>query len=195
MVKCENCRKKFSGMIKMAKSNKKDFITLETLKEKGISPLAYRYFVLGTHYRKKLAFSWEALEAAQNTLDNLYAIAGELGEPNIGCAEFEEWFEEAISDDLNTPQALAVLWDLLKSDYPPEAKKESLLQFDKILGLDLHLAKPINVPNEIKKLAKKRDDLRSQKKYEEADKVRDEISKAGFRLDDTPAGSVIKILK
>jgi len=182
------------GENKMAKSAE-NFITLGTVKEKGCSPLALRYLVLNTHYRKKLSFSWASLEAAQNALENLYALTADLGEPNIGCAEFEQKFQAALNDDLNTPKALAVVWDLLKSDYPPAAKKASLLKFDKILGLNVQLAKPIIVPAEIKELAKQREVLRQQKKWDEADALRDEIAKQGFQVDDTPAGSVIKILK
>jgi len=179
---------------KMAKSTE-NFIALQTLKEKGFDPLAFRYLILGTHYRKKLNFTWEALEATQNALENLSALAADLGQPKIGCAEFEQKFQEALNDDLNTPKGLAVVWDLLKSDYPPEAKKASLLKFDKILGLNLKQAKPIIVPVEIKKLAQEREAMRQQKNWSVADKLREEINKQGFQVDDTPAGSVIKKLR
>lgn len=190
-VRCKKCNKVFSGMIKMAKSGE-NFITLQTLKEKGIQPLAYRYFCLGTHYRKRLNFSWEALQAAQNGLENLSALAANLGEPKIGCAEFEQKFMDAINDDLNMPQARAVVWDMLKSDNPDSAKKASLLKFDTVLGLRLADAKPIEVPENIQELMRKREELRSQKNWDEADRIRDEISKKGFRIDDTPAGPVVK---
>ncbi|MBI5037187.1 MAG: cysteine--tRNA ligase [Candidatus Kerfeldbacteria bacterium] len=176
---------------KMAKSAG-NFITLETLKEKNISPLAYRYFVLGTHYRKPLTFSWEALTAAQNVYENLLSLTADLGGPKIGCAEFEQKFMNAINDDLNTPQALAVVWNLLKSDYPNSAKKASLLKFDEVLGLSLKDAKPIEVPDEVRDLAQQRATLRTKKDFAGADALRDQITKAGFRVDDTPAGSVIK---
>ncbi|MBU0598364.1 cysteine--tRNA ligase [Patescibacteria group bacterium] len=177
--------------VRMGKSEG-NFITLNTVKEKNVNPLAYRYLVLGTHYRKKLNFTWEALQAAQNALDNLYALVANLGEPKIGCAEFEQKFSEAINDDLNTPKSLAIVWDLLKSDYPNEAKKASLLAFDKIIGLNLRQAKPIAVPKEIKELADKREQARQAKDFTTADKLRDEINKAGFKVEDTLAGPVIK---
>lgn len=176
---------------RMAKSEN-NFVKLDTLKEKGYNPLAYRYFVLGTHYRKKLSFSWEALEAAQNALDNLTAFTAEYGEPKVGCAEFEKKFMESINDDLNTPKALAVVWDLLKSDYPPEAKKASLLKFDEILGLNLAQAKPIDVSDEVKKISAKREIARAENNYNQADKLRKQIEDKGFRVEDTPAGTVIK---
>lgn len=177
---------------KMAKS-KENFITLQTIKEKGFDPLAFRYLVLGTHYRKKLTFSWEALEAAQNAFENLTAFAAEYGQPNIGCAEFEQQFSEAINDDLNTPKALAVVWDLLKSDYPDEAKKASLLKFDEVLGLSLKSAIPlVEIPEDIKKLVKQREKYRQNKEWEAADKLRLDIAKAGFKINDSPAGPVLK---
>ena len=161
---------------KMAKSEN-NFVTLDTLKQKGFNPLVYRYFVLGTHYRKKLSFSWEALESAKNALDNLTSLAAEYGEPKIGCAEFEEEFLEAINDDLNTPKALAVVWNLLKSNYPPEAKKASLLKFDEVLGLNLKYAKPLVIPEDVTKLKEKREGYRHNKKWGDADKIRLEIEK------------------
>lgn len=189
--KCAACGKAITAEIKMSKSDD-NFTTLFTVKEHKFNPLAYRYLILNTHYRNKLNFSWKAMQGAQNTYENLYYIAGELGKPKTGCAEFEQQFSEALNDDLNTSKGLAILWELLKSDNPPEAKKASLLKFDKILGLNLHLAKPIKVPEEIKKFAKKREELRRQKKWEGADKIRLEIAKAGFKIDDSPAGPVLK---
>jgi cysteinyl-tRNA synthetase len=188
---CGKCGKELSAEIKMSKSDE-NFTTLFTVKEHKFDPLAYRYLILNTHYRNKLNFSWKAMQGAQNTLENLYALAGKLGKPKSNCPEFEKRFSEALNDDLNTPKGLAILWELLKSDNPPEAKKASLLKFDKILGLNLHLAKPIKVPDEIKKLAKKREELRKEKNWAEADKIRDEITKQEFKVDDTPAGPVIK---
>ncbi len=169
-----------------------NFITLRTAKEKGINPLAYRYFTLGTHYRKPLSFSWDALHASQNVLENLYALTAELGKAKKGVPEFENKFEQAINDDLNTPRALAAVWELLKSDDTPGDKKASLLKFDHVLGLELAKAKPITVPDKIKQLAQRRETLRAEKDFSAADAIRDEIEKTGYRVEDTPAGFVIK---
>ncbi|HCJ52239.1 MAG: cysteine--tRNA ligase [Candidatus Kerfeldbacteria bacterium RIFCSPLOWO2_01_FULL_48_11] len=176
---------------KMAKSGE-NFITLQTLKDKKIQPLSYRYFCLGTHYRKRLNFSWEALEAAQNGYENLCALTAGLGEPKIGCAEFEKKFTDAVNDDLNMPKALGVVWDMLKSSNPPHAKKASLLKFDEVLGLNLKDAKPIEVPDDVRKLMEQREELRKQKKWDESDQLRDEIADKGFRVEDTPAGTIVK---
>ncbi len=173
-----------------------NLVTLEELKNKGCSPLAYRYFVLLGHYRSKLNFTWEALGAAQNALDNLYSTIAEYGPaPKIGCAEFERQFIDAVNDDLDTPKALATLWDLLDSDYPSEAKLESLFKFDQILGLSLkvtweELRRPL--PEEVKELVEKREALRNTQKWDEADKLRGQIEKFGFEIKDTDKGPLVK---
>lgn len=178
------------GEEKMAKSGE-NFITLATLKEKDVSPIAYRYFVLQTHYRKPLTFSWEALHAAQTGLDHLYDAVRGLGDKKsrIGCAEFEKEFMDAANDDLNTPQALAVLWKLLKSDYPAYAKKATLLRFEKILGLRLDAVPAYAeaaVPADVKELLKKREAARKNKDWKESDILREKIAARGFTIEDTP---------
>ncbi len=165
-----------------------NLITLQELKNRGYSPLAYRYFVLGAHYRSKLNFTWQALEGAQNTLDNLYSLATAATELKIGCAEFEDKFFEAMNDDLDTPKALAVMWDMLHSNYPAEAKLKSLLEFDKILGLGVketleELKKPL--PQEVQDLVAKREELRHQENFGKADKLRKQIEAQGYEIRDT----------
>lgn len=196
-----------------------NLIRLDALEEKGVSPLAYRYFVLGAHYRSKLNFIWEAARAAEITLKKIYAMARELpksctpplfsplkrgggilsgplplfrgGAGGGDCAGFEKKFQQAIDDDLNTPQALAVLWEMLKSDCPPGGKAACLLKFDKVLGLDIkkYLGKKIKVPKNILELAKKREAARKKKDWKSADKLRAEIEKVGFDVEDTPEGA------
>lgn len=172
-----------------------NFITLDTLKEKNISPLAYRYFVLQTHYRKPLDFSWKALEAAQNGLEHLYAIVCEWKKPRIGCAEYEEKFLKLINDDLNTPEAIALMWELVKNDYPDHAKKATLLKFDEVLGLGLKELKKqkTTIPVGIKKLIDAREVARKNKNWKESDRLRDLITEKGFVVEDTPEGQEIKI--
>jgi len=194
---------------KMAKS-KENFITLDTLIKKGFNPLSYRYFLLQTHYRKKIKFTWKALEAAEAGLKHLYASVAALKPSKIGCidaacrparrqnrqSDFEKKFLEALNDDLNIPKALAVAWDLLKSDNPSSAKAESLLKFDQILGLNL--AKKLKearqeIPTEIKKLSAQREKARQEKNWVESDSLREEIIKMGFAIEDTNEGQ--KIIK
>lgn len=178
---------------KMAKSEG-NFITLHTLKERGISPMAYRYFVLQTQYRKPLDFSWEALTAAQQGLEHLYSIVREWDTPRIGCAEYEENFLKLINDDLNIPEALALAWDLVKSDYPTHAKKASILKFDNVLGLGLGTVKKrrIVIPQNIKKLLGAREKARANKNWKESDRLRDEIAQLDFAVEDTEEGQRVK---
>ncbi len=168
--------------------------TLHDIEAKSIDPLALRYFYLTGHYRKQLNFTWGALEAAQTALDKLRNMVASWEEPAIGCAEFEGKFKDAIEDDLNMPEALAILWDTAKSDYPGRAKKQSILKFDEVLGLDLknsHLRQGFGgqATEEVEELLVKREELRMEKKFEEADEVREEIEAMGYLVEDLPEGS------
>ena len=174
-----------------------NLLRLQTLLDKGYDPLAYRYFTFTAHYRQKLNFSWDALDAAATALKNLKETTALLGEPKIGCAEYEQRFMDAINDDLNLPRALSVVWDLIKSDYPAAAKKASLLKFDAILGLDLAHAVSAridfkNLPENIRELVAQREFLRQQKKFADADVLRKTLTTKGYIIEDTPEGQVIK---
>lgn len=157
--------------------------------------MAYRYFVLQTHYRKPLTFSWEALQASETGLQHLSDAIRVMDteKPRIGCVKFEKEFMDAINDDLNTPQALAILWKLLKSEYPARAKKASLLRFEKILGMGLDVLPQkteIQVPDEVKELLKIREEARKNKNWQESDSLRDDIRIKGFIVEDTPQGQI-----
>jgi len=129
----------------------------------------------------------EAAFAALTDLNNK-----NLRQTSNGVKEVEEKFDQAINDDLNTPKALAVVWDLLKEKYPDEQKMATLLKFDQVLGLDLDKIKPIEIPEKISVLAKEREELRKQKKWSEADQVRKKIEDLGFTVEDAEQGSIIK---
>ncbi|MFH1207520.1 MAG: cysteine--tRNA ligase [Patescibacteria group bacterium] len=176
---------------KMAKSAGTSY-TLHDVIDKGFDPLAFRYLCLGAQYRSKINFTWEALKASQNAYENLLAITASLGEPKIGCAEFEQRFSDALSDDFNSPKGLAIVWDLLKSDYPSSAKKASLLKFDEILGLKLAEVRPIIIPDEINKLAEQREIARRNKDWTGADKIRAVCAQMGYDIEDTPSGPIVK---
>ncbi len=122
---------------KMAKSEGTG-ITLKTLEEKGFSPLSYRYFLLMAHYRTPVTFTWEALEAAQNAFNKIKKLVdswpdgGKVNEP------YKQQFIEKIENDLNTPQALALLWTMVKDkNLSPEDKKATAQNFCKVYGLGL----------------------------------------------------------
>ncbi|MAF13831.1 MAG: cysteine--tRNA ligase [Parcubacteria group bacterium] len=170
-----------------------NFITLQTLIDKGYNPLAYRYLNLQTHYRQKLSFSWEAVEAAQNALEKLWATVAEYDKPKVGCAEYEEVFFKAVNDDLNIPKALGIVWDLVKDkELPGHAKMQSFLKFDKILGLGLDKVKKEKIPESIIKLAKDREKARADKAWDKADKLRQQVETKGYIIEDTKTGFEIK---
>lgn len=180
---------------KMAKA-KGNFITLKTVIEKGFNPLAYRYLVLTAHYRSKLNFSWQSLSAASTALKNLYHEIAELGEPKVGCAEFEQEFFKAINNDLDTPKALAIMRNLLRSSYPDGTKKRTILKFDGVLGLGFDAIKKekLIIPSKVKELLNQRGKARTQNDFKKADELRKEIEREGFEVQDTKKTSkLVKI--
>ena len=176
-----------------------NFYTLENLREKGFSPLALRYFFLSGHYRHQINFTWEALQAAQNALEKLTRKTIELKKE----AGFKTWFTsidqnyfqqfmEAINDDLETPQALAVMWNMVKDhDLSPAVKYKTLIDFDRVLGLglkDAQAPKQIAIPAEIQQLADERKSARESKDWATSDELRDKIADLGYSVKDTENG-------
>lgn len=169
--------------------------TLANVIKKGFEPLALRYLFLTAHWRSKLNFTWESLEAAQNALDNLRSEIANWDEPEIGCAGYENDFRDAISNDLDMPKALSVMWEMVKSDYPSSARHQSILVMDKVLGLGLDKVKKQTLPKGAKELIEKREELRKQGKFEQSDKMRKEILAMGVSVEDTPQGPKWKVTK
>ncbi|MDD2646364.1 MAG: cysteine--tRNA ligase [Patescibacteria group bacterium] len=178
---------------KMAKSAG-GFITLENLINKGFNPLAYRYLCLTAHYRSQLNFSWQSLEGAQNALNKLYQTIANFDKANGVDPEYKKEFVEAISDDLDSPKAVALAWELLKSDLPEEIKLGTLFDFDKVLSLDLEKKwrETKNIPQEIKDLAKERENARANKDWARSDDLRKKIQELGYSVEDTPDGNLVK---
>lgn len=189
---------------KMSKS-KKNFYTIEDIKTRGFNPLAFRYFCLNSHYRSKLNFTWQGLGAARNALNNLYEDYRNIfsdttkTEPRRRAKKhqaekYRQRFIDAINDDLNTPQALAIMWEAIKDEsLLANDKKQLLLDFDKVFGLGLSKIKPLEIPEEIKKLAEQREKLRRKKRWQEADEIRKKIETLGYKIEDTEKWS--KIIK
>lgn len=173
-----------------------NFIRVSDVVDKGFDPLALRYLFLTTHYRKQMNFTWESLEAAAAAYKKLAGLVASWGESAVGCAEFEERFKNAVEDDLNMPEALAVVWEMAKSDYPGSAKKRSVLKFDEVLGLQLAAVSrqpTVEITNELKKLLAERERFRKDKKFKEADRVRAEIEARGYAVEDTSSGIRVKL--
>lgn len=186
-----------SGGQKMAKSAE-NFLTLEkAFLEKGINPLAYRFAALQTHYRKPMEYSEAGIKQASDGLISLYNsvawLGDEKGKINL---KYKQKFLEAINDDLNLPQALAVLFSVLKSDLSEADQLATILDFDLVLGLKLAQAKNLikesialeDLPQEIQELVKKRAQARKIKDWALSDKLRKEIEVRGYTLEDTSEG-------
>lgn len=161
-------------------------IYLKTLEEKGYSPIDYRYFLLQTKYRTLANFTWEAMDSAKNALKKLKNIFLDLGS-DLGTVNnaYKNRFIEKVEDDLNTSEALAVLWQLARDEEILNAdKKATLLEFDKILGLGMVNWVQDEIPEEIIKLVKERALAKEEKNWEKADKLRDDILKLGYEIKD-----------
>ncbi len=178
---------------KMSKSAGQ-FLRLQTLIDEGYDPLAYRYFCLNAIYRAKLNFNWESLNSAVTSLNRLRTNVFDWGEAGSVDEGYIERFMQQVNEDLNMPRALAVTWDLVRSDLHPSTKKATITVFDRILGLDLLDWKPesTEVPDQILQLLSQRQAARAEKRWADADRFRDEISAAGYEIEDTPEGPRVK---
>jgi cysteinyl-tRNA synthetase len=178
---------------RMSKSSGK-FLRLQSLIDRGFDPMVYRYFNLSAHYRSKLTFTWEGMEGAATSLDRLRSAVYDWGDPGTVDEDFMEQFVTQINDDMNMPRAMAVTWDVVRSDRLPSTKKATILEFDRVLGLRLAEWAPVEeiIPAEILVLVEKRQNARKQKRWEEADALRDQVAEVGFEIEDTPQGPRVK---
>jgi cysteinyl-tRNA synthetase len=171
-----------------------NFLRLQDLIDRGYDPLVWRYFCLGAHYRTKLNFSWEALDAAVTAFQRLRTAVHEWGEPSRASEEHLRRFTEFVNDDLSIPRALALTWDLGRSALPAAVRKATVLQFDAVLGLRLAEWAPAEepVPDEIAVLVEERKRARAQRRWKDADTLRARIQAAGFDVEDTAEGPRIR---
>ena len=176
---------------KMSKS-KGNFITLETIKDEGYSPLDFRYLTLTSHYKTKLDFTKESLGASAQARKKINRILAEL--PDFGSVQkdFVSIFTEVINDDINTPEAIALMWKIVKDEsiYPAD-KKATILEFDKVLGLRLGETEVVDIPQKVYALVEARELARKEKDWAESDRFRDEIQQEGFTVKDTADGPQI----
>jgi cysteinyl-tRNA synthetase len=187
---------------KMAKSEG-NFLTLTELEAKGYHPLVYRYLVLGAHYRTRLNFTWESLDAARNGIERLYEAVNDLyGEsastksPKKSLEQYVAEFRAAMDDDLNTPQALAILHEMLADGGNPKEKLTLVKQCDTVLGLGLEdaMADASVAENDpkIAEMARIYANLRGNKQFIQSDALRKEIEALGYSIRDTKDGSRIR---
>ncbi len=162
---------------------------------KGYDPLALRYFFMQAHYRTLVNFTFDALDAATNALTKLRSVVRGWDVSNEEVLEgYEEKFWLAINDDLNIPNALAVMWELVDAKEDSASKSATLLRLDEVLGLKLeeYVATPVEVPAEVKALMQERAQAREKKEWEASDALRDQIAALGYIVEDGPDGQTIK---
>ena len=185
---------------KMSKSLGNNY-TVDDLEKRGYSPLVFRYLTYSSHYRNKLNFTWETMEASKKALDRLKdAYEVHLnGKDNIDDAkivEYKEKFKEALNDDLNLPLALAVVWDVAKSSIKSPKLAKLLLDFDEVLSLDIDKKEEkkdsLNIPEEILTLLEQRKEARLNKDFATSDKIRDELKEKGYMVIDSKEGQKLE---
>lgn len=174
-------------------------VYLDDITKRGFSAISFRYWLLTAHYSSLVNFNWNAIESAQNTLTSLVRHLNSFGTSRgIINQNYFDSFLKFIANDLDTPKAIALMWELVKDKSIPVAdKRETIFEFDKILGLNLEkLLQDLkeaaeNVPSEIRRLAQEREDARSQKDWKRADELRELIKSRGYALEDTDKGPLV----
>jgi cysteinyl-tRNA synthetase len=197
---------------KMAKS-KGNFLKLNDLAEEGISPLAYRYWLLTSHYRTQINFTLDAVRGAQNAFvrlveafidfsttehihDDHHHHHAQVAEP----INYKDDFRTFVTDDFNTPEAFALIWKLIKDpSIEPKEKSDLMLHFDKVLGLGLEAVLEMTkqeaeegLPAEVNALVSAREEAREAKEWEKADALRKEIEARGYVVKDTDEGPTVR---
>lgn len=184
---------------KMAKSSG-DFLRLQSIIDAGISPLAYRYYLLTVHYRSEISFSFESLEAASVSYEKLVRFVQEyMTTEGVVDQKYTALFEEDLFDDVGTPAVISTIWKMMKDDtVTDENKVATILAIDEVLGLDLEnqarkeLAKKETViPEEVQTLLDKRAEAKETKDFVTSDALRKEIENLGFTVKDTSNGQEV----
>ena len=187
---------------KMSKS-KGDFLTVDTLIEKGYHPLSYRYMVLASHYAKPLIFTYENLDGAEKAYLKLKSRIQKLDKMkdnlSIEYQYYKDKFKEAMDNNLNTSLALTCVYDVLKSEMNDYTKYQLISEFDEVLSLDLTKEEKKEMHNineeEIQKLIDERNQAKQNKDFEKADMIRNHLMEQGIMLKDTREGTIYEITK
>ena len=186
---------------KMSKSNG-EFLTVDLLESKGYNPLSYRLFCLGSHYKNQLVFTYESLDSAENTYNKLINKVKSIKKDDsiVDTIEFDKYnnqFKDALADNLNTSNALTVLYDVLKSDINNNTKISLIESFDKVLSLDLLKEDKIDekLVSYINEMIEKRKEAKINKDFALADSIRNELMEKGIILKDTREGTTFEVNK
>ena len=171
-----------------------EFLRLQSIVDRGIDPLAYRYLCLTANYRSDLKFSWESLVSAGAALNRMRKLFFSWPADGKVDSEYFDRFQAEIGNDLNTTKALAVVWDLCRSTLPGETKKATLLCFDAVLGLGLADWAPdsIDIPEEVAELVNQRQHARLGENWKLADSIREKLAHLGYELEDSSQGTIVQ---
>ena len=188
---------------KMSKSLGNTY-TLDQLQEKGIEPLAYKMFCYTAHYRTKLNFTFEGALSTQKALNRLREgylthLQNDEKVEKTEIKEYKQRFLDAVNDDLNMPLAMGIVWEVVRNNKKSKQFAELLLEFDRILGLDLENSKKyleeqekVELPKEILELVEQRKIARENKDWAESDRIRDVLKEKGYTVKDTKEGQIIE---
>lgn len=182
---------------KMSKSLGNVYL-IKDLVQRGYNPLVYRLFSYSCHYKNKLNFTWDGIEAASKSLERLkngyqLHLAGKDEVENNLVKELEEKFHQAINDDLNMPLAMGVVWDTVRQEKKSPKLAELLLKFDSVLGLKIEeTIRQQEIPQEILDLVEQRKKARANKDWTKSDELRELINQKGYDIKDTKQGTEIK---
>ena len=180
---------------KMSKSLGNVYL-IKDITKRGYDALVYKLFSYSCHYRNKLNFTWEGIDAAAKSLERLkkgyqaHKNGNDIVEDEK-IKDLEKRFHEAINDDLNMPLAMGVVWETVRYEKKSTKIAELLLKFDTVLGLKIdeeQKVKELEIPEEILKLIEKRKKAREEKNWEESDRLRDLIKEKGYEVKDTKDG-------
>lgn len=178
-------------------------IRLHQLRERDVSPAAYRYLLLTAHYRSLMNFTWDAVVAAKTALQRAQRMFADMPKGGSVVEAYRVRFEQALNDDLDTPKAVALLWELLKDEgVTAKDKRATILDFDTVLGLGfgknkeagerIPVATPDDMTPEIAALLDERESARSARNWTRADEIRILLEKQGYIVEDTSEGAVVR---
>ena len=182
---------------KMSKSLGNVYL-LQDIIDKGYDPLSYKMLCYTSHYRNKLNFTWEALDAASKSLNRLregyqkHKNGNDDIEEDV-IIEYERKFHEAINDDLNIPASMSIVWEVVKLDKKSKKIAKLLEKFDEVLGIDIKKenTEEAEIPREVQELAEQREKARKEKDWEMSDMLRDKIEALGYMVKDGVQGTVV----
>ncbi|VVA44511.1 Cysteine--tRNA ligase [Candidatus Roizmanbacteria bacterium] len=168
-----------------------NFYTLDDIEKNKINPLSLRLLFLQSHYRQPLNFTWQSARASQEAFNKLREIALNLKPQkklvslkSSKALSYQKQFEDVISNDLQTAQAVATMWDMIKSDITNDEKYFLLIDFDKVFGLNLDNVTEEKIDANIIILAERRLEARRKRDFDASDRLRIKIEKAGFKIED-----------